>query len=100
TVDPSAAIASVVQIEALGYPGISESEDKAIRKLTASSLIYPLDDEIIERAIMLRRQRRMKLGDAIIAATALEYALPLVTRNTDDFKHIDGLRLIDPFANQ
>ena len=47
---------------------------------------------------MLRRQRRMKLGDAIIAATALEIGAKLVTRNVDDFKHIAGLELIDPFG--
>ena len=40
----------------------------------------------------------MKLGDAIIAATALEYGVPLVTRNEGDFKHITGLQVINPFA--
>ena len=34
--------------------------------------------------------------DAIIAATALTHAIPLVTRNTDDFQNIEGLRLINP----
>jgi len=42
----------------------------------------------------------MKLGDAVIAATALEYGVPLVTRNVDDFKHIPGLQIINPFAGQ
>ena len=37
-------------------------------------------------------------NDAIIAATALTHRLPLVTRNTDDFAVIPGLRLIDPLA--
>ena len=37
-------------------------------------------------------------GDAVIAATALTHNLPLVTRNTQDFKHVAGLRLLDPFA--
>lgn len=40
----------------------------------------------------------MKLGDAIIAATALGYGQALVTRNVDDFKHIVGLQLINPFT--
>ena len=100
TADPSAALASVTLIEALGYAGISDPEDAAIRRLTAAILICPLDEEIIERAVRLRRQKAMKLGDAIIAATALEYGLPLVTRTTDDFKHIDGLQLIDPFSER
>lgn len=96
---PEAAIASVTRIEALGYAGISGEEDSAIRGVISTSLNYPLDDEIIERAILLRQQKKMGLGDAIIAATALEYDLPLVTRNEDDFKHIAGLKIINPFAS-
>ena len=33
----------------------------------------------------------MSLADAIIAATALEYSVALVTRNVSDFQHIPGL---------
>ncbi len=53
--------------------------------------------EIIERAASLRRQRRMSLGDAIIAATALENDLILATRNIGDFQWVEGLSLFDPF---
>jgi tRNA(fMet)-specific endonuclease VapC len=45
---------------------------------------------------MLRRQgKRIKPRalDLIIAATALEHGLTLVTRNPDDFKDLPGLRL-------
>ena len=40
----------------------------------------------------------MKLADAIIAATAVAYIIPLVTRNEDDFKHIPGLDLRNTLA--
>ena len=99
TNSPTAAIANVTQIESLGYPGISIEEDEAIRSFVATSLSYPLDEEIVEKAIQLRQQKKMGLGDAIIAATALEYGLPLVTRNEDDFKHITELKVINPFAS-
>ncbi len=39
----------------------------------------------------------MGLADAIIAATALVHGLELVTRNVDDFQHVSGLRLVNPF---
>ena len=43
---------------------------------------------------------RIKIPDAIIAATALHHQLVLATRNTDDFKEIEGLAYINPFEPQ
>jgi len=40
----------------------------------------------------------MSLADAIIAASALEYGVPLVTRNTADYSHVAGLTVINPFT--
>ncbi len=97
---PQAAFASVTRVEALGYAGISAEEDEAIREFLMEVPSYSLDDDVIEAAVRLRQQKQMKLGDAIIAATAREYGVPLVTRNVNDFKHIPGLEIINPFAPQ
>ncbi len=40
----------------------------------------------------------MTLGDAIIAATALVRGYELWTANTEDFSHVEGLRLKNPLA--
>lgn len=104
TVHPNAAVASVTWVEALGFKGLPANEERAIRELLSQVMTYPLDEEIIERAIHLRQQQTVsqqqtvKLGDAIIAATALEYGVPLVTRNERDFRRIAGLQIINPFA--
>ena len=98
TTHPDAAIATVTRIEALGFAGISPEEEASIIDLVNASPTYALDEDVIEQAIQLRQQKKMKLGDAIIAATALAYKIPLVTRNEDDFKHIAGLDLRNPFA--
>jgi predicted nucleic acid-binding protein len=45
----------------------------------------------------LCRQSKIKLPDAIIAATALTENYILVTRNIGDFKHIPGLELLNPW---
>jgi predicted nucleic acid-binding protein len=87
-------------VEALGFPSISQDEESVIRKFIAATMCCPLDEEVIERAIKLRRIKRMGIADAIIAATALEYDLPLVTQNVHDFQHVPGLIIINPFAGR
>ena len=49
-------------------------------------------------AIRLRQQRKMSLGDSLIAGTALTHGLKLVTCNIADFRWIPALTLIDPLA--
>ena len=56
--------------------------------------VLPIDDRVIRQAISLRQTRKMSLGDALIAATALVYNLPLVIRNIRDFSGLVGLTLI------
>ena len=96
-----AMIASVTRIEVLGFPRfglLSAAQRARLEALVTSTIELPLDEEVIRQAIPLRQQKKMSLADAIIAATALEYGVPLVTRNVDDFKHIPGLQIINPFA--
>jgi predicted nucleic acid-binding protein len=52
---------------------------------------------IIDCAVALHRQRKISLGDALIAGTALEHNLTLITRNTRDSQWISQLALINPF---
>ncbi|PJB69367.1 MAG: VapC toxin family PIN domain ribonuclease [Alphaproteobacteria bacterium CG_4_9_14_3_um_filter_47_13] len=47
-------------------------------------VIYP-EESIYERTLMLRRLKKLKLPDAMIYATAKEFSVSLVTRNTKDF---------------
>ena len=55
-----------------------------------------VDRSIAERAGRLRRGSPLRTPDALIAATAIEHGLELVTRNRRDFDGIPGLRLRDP----
>ena len=66
-------------------------------------LILPFSIAVAERCARLRetlrsQNKRVKSRalDLIIAATALEYNLTLVTKNTDDFKDIPDLVLSQP----
>jgi len=94
------AVSVVTRIEALGFHRFREEEERELLAFFRAGSELALNDAVAARAIALRQQRRMGLGDAIIAATALENDLPLATRNTADFKHVTGLRLIDPFETE
>jgi predicted nucleic acid-binding protein len=93
------AVASVTIIETLGYHLISADQHGWLTAAFQHARILPLDDAVVAKAVELRRVRKVGLGDAIIAATALIHDLPLVTRNVADFEHIAGLNLINPFAD-
>ncbi len=78
--------------------GFSDAPEKIIgmEEFINTATVLPLDDLITQQTIQLRRiHRKLKLGDAIIAATAIFYKLILVSRNTSDFKNIQGLQTID-----
>lgn len=90
-------ISVITKVETLGYHKISEKDKRFLNLIFDKIEVIPLEEEIIATAIKLKQQRKTSLGDSFIAATALAYKLTLVTNNTDDFKNIKGLKIIDPF---
>jgi len=91
--------ASVSYIEALGYSDILAAEEQRIGELLNSMIEIPLDTSIIRLAVRLRQLKKMSLGDAVIAATALENNCVLWTANIEDFAHVDELRLHNPLKS-
>src|SRR3990167_7642008 len=89
--DIDIAYASITKIEALGYNEITAVQQDYLAQLFNECQQYDLSETIIELAIKLRLRKKMSLGDAIIAATALVYGLELWTANTKDFAGIEGL---------
>lgn len=90
-------ISIIVRIETLGFNG-DESEMQKLKDFLSLAKIYYVDDLIADKTIDLRKTyRKLKLGDAIIAATALTNNLTLISRNTKDFEDISGLTCINPY---
>ena len=89
-------ISVAVKIEVLGFNDVP-SKLRAMEEFVNTAQALPLDEAVTKQTIKLRRQyRKLKLGDAIIAATALLHNLDLLSRNTSDFKNIEGLTVINP----
>ena len=86
----------VSRIEVLGFSNSIEEEESFI-SFFSDLKILSLDEAVIQKSIQIRKQKRIKLGDAIIVATALVHNLKLITRNVVDFNGIDDLELINSF---
>lgn len=65
----------------------------SIATLLAPFRELAVDRTVANRAGRLRRESAIRLPDALIAATAIEHGLGLVTRNRRDFEPVRGLRL-------
>ena len=69
------------------------TEEERVTQLLAPFRELPVSREIAERAGRLRRGSDLRMADALIAATALEHGLALLTRNTRLFGAIETLVL-------
>lgn len=88
------AYSAITRMELLGFPGITSTEDNLIRqkleRFTHVSLTSPIEDVVIK----LRQTRKIKLPDAIIAATAIYTGVELLTLD----QHL--LTVVNSIANE
>ncbi len=80
----------------------SNHEKRFIKKYLSNFPLLLITPEISALAIELidnySNSHGLLLPDALIAATALENDLTVVTYNIDDFKFINGLKYLKPTA--
>jgi tRNA(fMet)-specific endonuclease VapC len=75
-------ISILSEIEFLAFPDLNDEDRRAFRRFAEKVEVIALDrssQALIDGIVNLRRQHKLKLPDAIIAATALESAATLIT---------------------
>jgi toxin FitB len=92
-------ISIITKIEFLGWNKHTEEGFEKCKLLIDTANVYDVDEDIAIKAIKLKRMNNVKLADAVIAATTILNGLTLVTRNIDDFKMIDEIKVINPFQD-
>lgn len=97
--DMNSHVSIISKLEALGYRYLTTDDKTYLEGVFKTATIIPIDDAIIDQATALRQTKKMSVGDAIIAATALLNSLDLYTNNTGDFMNIPGLTVINPLTN-
>jgi predicted nucleic acid-binding protein len=95
-VDETPNISVVTKIEALRF-NTSDDVYKTLHDFVSESIVFEINDQVVDKTITICKGQRIKLPDAIIAATAIVGDLTLITRNTSDFKNITDLELLDPW---
>jgi predicted nucleic acid-binding protein len=63
-------ISVISEIELLSYPPLGPQEEEIINLLIAEVIVVGVTDRVKREAIALRKLHRLKLADAMIAATA------------------------------
>lgn len=91
-----ATISEISRLETLGYHKMTPKDERYFKSLFALSVVLDIDSVTINKAIDLRKTRKMSVADAIIAATALLNDCELYSHNVQDFNWIEGLRIVDP----
>ena len=90
-------VSILTKIEFLGWDKHTPEGFEKCMRLMEFANVYPVDEEVAEKTISIRRGMNIRLADAVIAATALLNKMKLATRNVDDFKRIQTLEVFNPF---
>ena len=79
--EPAISIVSWMEVMIGAAPEVAPATRRFLSRFT----IVEIDRAVAERAVIVRRNRRIRLPDAIIQACAEVHSMLLVTRNTRDF---------------
>ena len=96
----SLCLSIITYMESLGYQFKSKEEEIIVNTLCDSCDIINLTKQITEKTIEISKQFKIKLPDAIIAASALISNGVLITANVKDFKMIDGISIVNPIPDK
>ena len=88
-------ISSITTVEILSLNTLTPQKIKKVRLFLQTFLTCPLDTSLAETAAALRRKYCLKTPDAIVAATAQTFKLPLITRD-HQFRKIKELTVTNP----
>jgi predicted nucleic acid-binding protein len=91
-------ISVITRMELLSYRALNEKDELIIKEFISDCTIFSLEESIIRQTILLRKAPRIKLPDAIIAATAIVHDSQLLTHNLKDFTNIPKLFVVDANA--
>jgi len=94
-IDNTPNISVITEIEALSWINPDKTKEQIVKEFVRDSNVLVLNPSIVNQCVKIRRSRKIKTPDAIIAATAIAHNLILISVD-DDFNKIIGLKVINP----
>lgn len=85
-------ISVISEMELLSFAQNSEEDERNIQSLIDDCVVFDLNNAVKNQTISIRKKYGIKLPDAIIAATAIENNLPLLTADKG-FRRVSELNL-------
>jgi predicted nucleic acid-binding protein len=86
-------VSFITELELLGFKDINEIEKQLIEDFLKDCIIIDLNEAIKIGTIKLKQSKRIKLPDAIVAATAIYLNIPLMSADTG-FENISELQFL------
>lgn len=74
-------VSVITEMELLSWPSLTTQDEKKVRAFLAQVTICELTPSIRVRAVQLRKEARLKLPDAVVCATAMEFGVELWTND-------------------
>ena len=86
-------ISFITEIELLGYHKLTAKDKNQIKQFIDDCIVIDMNNDIKKTAIQIRNKYNTKLGDCLIAATAVYANFPIITADKG-FSNIKELNLI------
>ncbi len=90
---------SIITSMELYYGALNKRELNVIKKFLKNFELLPINEKISIISLDLiekySKSHGLEIPDALIAATAIYYNIPLLTYNKKDFKYIEKLKLLN-----
>jgi predicted nucleic acid-binding protein len=95
--DAGPKLSVITQIELLCWK-TEATKEQQVKDFISDSEVFDITPNVILHCVEIRRNKKIKTPDAIIAATALALGYTLVSNNDKDFFGIKGLKYLNPYS--
>jgi predicted nucleic acid-binding protein len=97
-VDNDSSVSFISEIELQVWNPPNASDLGVYQLFVYQAEVIGIDDAIIAETIRIRKSHKLKLPDALIAATASVNRLTLIADNDKDFGKLNGLQYLNPYS--